>query len=127
MTSLEALQQHQRLCDELYSLALEENRFLQQHRRPAGSDLIARKRSLLASLDEALTALRSTPPGDNRSTEFKTALDHTRSRILQTLHVDRENEQLLTRYSLSKTTTTAPLGSAVPVGMLQKIDDRTGK
>jgi hypothetical protein len=127
MTSLEALQQHQRLCDELYSLALEENRFLQQHRRPPGPDLIARKRSLLASLDEALTALRSAPPGDNRSAEFKTALDDTRSRILQTLHVDRENEQLLTRYSLSKSTTTAPLGSAVPIGMLQKIYDRTGK
>jgi hypothetical protein len=126
MTSLEALQQHQRLCEELYNLALEENRFLQQHQRPAGSDLLARKRSLLSSLDEALTALRSVPPGDTRAPEFRTALDQTRSRILQTLHVDRENEQLLTRHSLSKGTG-VPTAPSVPAGMLQKIYDRSAK
>jgi len=125
MTSLEALQNHQRICDELYALALEENRFLQQHRRVPGTDLLARKRSLLDSLDEALTALRSAPPGGPRGPEFRAALDQTRSRILQTLHVDRENEQLLTRNSLSKAAGVP--ASSVPAGMLQKIYDRAGQ
>jgi hypothetical protein len=127
MTSLEALQDHQRICDELYALALEENRFLQQHRRAPGTDFLARKRSLLDSLDETLTALRSAPPGGNRGAEFRAALDQTRSRILQTLHLDRENEQLLTRHSLlTKGAGAAPVAS-VPAGMLQKIYERSGQ
>jgi hypothetical protein len=126
MTSLEALHHHQRICDELYALALEENRFLQQHRRAPGTDLLARKRSLLDSLDEALTALRTAPPGEARSAEFRAALDQTRSRILQTLHLDRENEQLLTRHSLTKAGGTAP-ATSFPSGMLQKIYERSGK
>ncbi len=126
MTSLEALQQHQQICDELYALALEENRFLQQHRRAAGPELIDRKRALLARLDAALTALRAAPAGDSRGSEFRAALDKTRSRILQILQLDRENEQLLTRHSLSGS---APVSLAVPVpaGMLQKIYEKSGK
>jgi len=51
------------------------------------------------------------------------ALDKTRSRILQILQLDRENEQLLTRFSLASgaggALNTAP--QAPPAGMLQKI------
>jgi hypothetical protein len=123
MTSLEALQQHQKICDELYELALEENRFLQQHRRAPAAELLERKRALLASLDAALTALRAPPSGDHRGPEMRGALDKTRLRILQILQLDRENEQLLTRFSLASgaggALNTAP--QAPPAGMLQKI------
>jgi hypothetical protein len=100
MTLLEALQQHQLICDELYELAQEENRFLQQNRRPAGPGILERKRGLLERLDAALSELRSVPPKDARAAQARGALDRARSRILQILQLDRENEQLLTRYSL---------------------------
>ena len=100
MTFMEALQNHQQICDELYELAQEENRFLQQHQRPAAPALLDRKRGLLARLDAALSALRGVSPKDARAPQALGALDRARSRILQILQLDRENEQLLTRFSL---------------------------
>jgi hypothetical protein len=123
MTSLEALQQHQKICDELYDLALEENRFLQQHRRAPAAALLERKRALLGRLDAALEALRSPPSGDHRGPEMRGALDKTRLRILQILQLDRENEQLLTRFSLARAggSPADAVAPAPPPGMLQKI------
>ena len=54
MTPHQALHQHQQLCDELHALALEENRFLQQHQRVPDAPLLEKKRALLARLDEWL-------------------------------------------------------------------------
>lgn len=123
MTGPEALQQHQKICDELYALALEENRFLQQNRRVPGPDLLDRKRALLERLDAALAALRAVPAGGSADPERRAALDKARSRILQILQVDRENEQLLTRYSLSRSAAGAgrPAEASPASGMLQKI------
>ncbi len=126
MTSLEALQQHQQICDELYALSLEENRFLQQHQRAPGADVTKRKQGLLERLDAALGALRTVPPGEARGPDFRVALDNARSRILQVLQLDRENEQLLTRYSLSGGPKTFH-SPAVPAGMLQKIYERSAR
>src|SRR4051812_7767239 len=118
MTSTEALLQHQQLCDELHELALAENSFLQQHRRAPDAALLDRKRTLLTRLDETLAALRTASPGKGAGP----ALEKTRSRILQVLQLDRENEQLLLRHSLTARST----GTAAPVGpsMLQKIYQR---
>ena len=125
MTSLEALQQHQKICDELYELALEENRYLQQHRSTPGGDVIERKKRLLAQLDAALAALRDPPTGESRASEMRAALDKARSRILQVLQLDRENEQLLTRFSLSRGgPAPASAAPAPPASMLQKIYSR---
>jgi len=119
MTSTEALLQHQQLCDELHELALAENSFLQQHRRAPDNALLDRKRALLARLDATLAALRTASPAKG----LNAALEKTRSRILQVLQLDRENEQLLLRYSLSSRPTAAPATSAAP-SMLQKIYQR---
>ncbi|HEX3730722.1 MAG TPA: hypothetical protein VHV47_13005 [Opitutaceae bacterium] len=125
MTSLEALQQHQKICDELYELALAENRHLQQHRGTPGPDLIERKKQLLARLDAALAALRTPPTGESRASEMRAALDKARSRVLQILQLDRENEQLLIRYSLSRgAPAPASAAPAPPASMLQKIYSR---
>ena len=59
MTPMQALQQHQELCNELHELTLEENRFLQQHRRAPDSELLERKRRMIARLDETLAALEN--------------------------------------------------------------------
>ncbi|MEO6004655.1 MAG: hypothetical protein ABIZ04_14800 [Opitutus sp.] len=120
MTPTEALQQHQQLCDDLHQCALEENRFLRQHQRPLSPELIERKRGLLGKLDESLGALRTVPAGRVREPETRDLLEHTRARILQILQLDKENEQLLLRFSLS-----GPKPAASPVSpssaLLQKI------
>ena len=122
MTPQEALQQHQQLCDELHALSLEENSFLQQHRRAPGADFAERKRGLLERLDAVLAALRTAPKGALGDTSLRTALDATRARVLQILQLERENEQLLLRVSLSGPRVT-PVNAAPPA-MLQKIYQR---
>lgn len=125
MTPSEALQQHQQLCDELHALALEENRFLQQHQRPPDAALLNKKRSLLSRLDETLTTLRSAPREGLNAPSFRLALEKTRSRILQILQLDKENEQLLLRVSLSgNRLPSPPAATAAPPSLLQKIYQR---
>lgn len=103
MTSTEALQSHLTVCDELYQLALEENRFFKQQQRVPEAALLDRKRTLLARLDESLSTLKAgaeTPPPLRKEAGRKEIIEKARDKILQILHLDRENEQLLLRYSL---------------------------
>ncbi len=124
---MEALLQHQQLCDELHELALAENSFLQQHRRTPDAALLDRKRALLDRLDQTLAALRAAGTQAQSGGSFRTALEKTRSRILQILQLDRENEQLLLRYSLSaRPATQAPAAAAPAPSLLQKIYQRHG-
>jgi hypothetical protein len=121
---MQILQKHQDLCNELHQLALEENSFLQQHRRAPDSALLEKKKSLLARLDESLAALRTVPRRGEEGAPYRTLLDKTRAKILQILQLDRENEQLLLRFSLSSATP-APSASIAPSpSMLQKIYQR---
>jgi hypothetical protein len=121
---MKVLQQHQDLCNELHQLALEENSFLQQHRRSPDAAFLEKKKALLARLDESLTALRSVPRNGEEGAPFRALLDKTRARILQILQLDKENEQLLLRFSLASAAG-APTAPAVPsASMLQKIYQR---
>jgi len=122
MTPLEALQQHLQLCDEIHALALEENRFLQQNQRAPDAPLNERKRTLIARLDETLAALRAATPDGSSHPAQRQALEKTRARILQVLQLEKENEQLLLRFSLAGNRPAAP--TAMPAGMLQKIYQR---
>lgn len=101
MTHPDPLENHRKLCDELYQLALEENRFLKEQGRPPAAEMIDRKRALLARLDESLSALRTVPRDQVASPEAHTAAEQAKARIMQFLHLDRENEQLLLRHSLA--------------------------
>ena len=122
MNQLETIQEHHRLCDEIHQCVLDENRFLRQHQRAPDAALLERKRGLLAQLDTMLTALRAVPASSARDAELRDQLERTRARILQILQLDKENEQLLLRCSLSAARPSAapdtPSGS---VSMLQKI------
>jgi len=112
------------LCDEIHQLALEENRFLKQHQRPPDAALLDRKRGLLARLDESLTAIKSgatTAPASRPDPTRKEIVEKARAKILQILHLDRENEQLLLRYSLGARASVAP---APPASQIQRIYDR---
>lgn len=124
MTPMEALQQHQELCNELHQLALEENSFLQQHRRVPDAALLDKKKGLLARLDETLAALRAVPRHSAESATFRVALDKTRARILQILQLDKENEQLLLRFSLTGASLPAPAAATPSASILQKIYQR---
>ena len=119
MTPLQALQEHRQLCDDLHELALEENRHLQQHRLPPGAGLLDRKRALLDRLNRTLAALRGAQAGVP-GTEFRTAVEQIRSRILQILQLDRENEQLLLRCSLASGRPASPAAPPAP-SLLQRI------
>lgn len=117
----QALQLHQQTCDELHELALEENRFLHQHQRAPDAAFLDRKRALLARLDESLAALRAAEKDEAQAPAVRQSLDKARARVLQILQLDKENEQLLLRHSLSAG---RPANPTVPAGLLQKIYQR---
>lgn len=127
MTSTEALQSHLTLCDELYQLALEENRFLKQQQRVPETALLDRKRALLTRLDASLNILKAgseTPPPLRSEPGRKEIIEKAKGKILQILHLDRENEQLLLRYSLgARPKATAPTVLAAP-SRLQRLYER---
>jgi hypothetical protein len=105
MTPADTLHQHQQLCDEIYQLALEENRFLKQNQRIPDAPFRERKQALLARLEISLAALKTmnvslSIEGPLDSGLEKSAVEKARARVMQILHLDRENEQLLFRYSL---------------------------
>lgn len=123
MSQTTLIQQHQALCDELHQCVLDENRFLRQHQRTPDAPLLDRKRRLLERLDASLNALRELPAASARDGEMQGLLEKTRARILQIIQLDKENEQLLLRASLSAgrpAATPAPASA----GMLQKIYSR---
>ena len=123
MSQSEAIQEHHQLCDEIHQCVLDENRFLRQQQRAPDAALLERKRTLLGRLDTTLAALRAIPAASARDPEAKAQLEKTRARILQILQLDKENEQLLLRCSLTATRPAgaAPTALAPSVTMLQKI------
>jgi len=126
MTPLETVRQHHQLCDEIHACVLAENRFLRQHGRAPDADFLARKRTLLAQLDTMLAALREVPAASASGEEARAQLEKTRGRILQILQLDRENEQLLLRSSLTAGRPAANISPAAPSAtMLQKIYARS--
>jgi hypothetical protein len=120
MTPAQALSQHQAVCDELHALALEENSFLQQHRHAPGADFMARKRTLIDRLEAVLAALRSAPKGALGESSLKSALTAAQSRVLQILQLERENEQLLLRGSLSRSGIERPTLSAATLNKIYR-------
>ncbi|WP_404424041.1 hypothetical protein [Nibricoccus sp. IMCC34717] len=122
MTPTEALQNHLSLCDELHALALEENRFLKQNQRVPDPTLLDRKRALLARLDESVEALKAV----SAQKQDKATLERAKARILQILHLDRENEQLLLRYSLGVRSPRAAAPTSPPPApsQLQRLYER---
>lgn len=124
MTHSDTLLQHHRLCDDLYQCVLDENRFLRQHQTAPGEALLARKKILLGQLDDSLKALRLLPAVPARDAAAAAQLEKTRSRILQVIQLDKENEQLLLKCSLAGHRPTAGAAPAPASALLQKIYSR---
>lgn len=119
MNTQEAIQQHKQICDRIYELALEENQFLLHQRRLPDAGFIERKRAALGQLDSALSALRQASSDGSRDPQRRSALEKTQARIMQILQIDRENEQLLMRFSLNRGRSEA--STAPETGALQRI------
>jgi hypothetical protein len=122
MTQWETLQLHQQLCDEVYQCVLEENRSLSLDALRPYPDLIERKRALLARLDKNLESLRTLPAVSARDADALSQLDKARSRILQILQMDKENERLMLRASAGGMPSGAPTPSSA---LLKKIYSRS--
>ena len=140
MTPTEALRHHQNLCDELHQLALEENRFLKQNQRVPDAALLEKKRALLVRLDESLSAIKAGNASNSATASGAPSrpdparseiIEKSRAKLLQILHLDRENEQLLLRYSLG-VRSARPVQNAAPASAapaqstthLQRLYDR---
>jgi len=123
MTPQETLQQHLQVCDELYQLAHEENRHLKQNRCAPAANLVEAKRALLARLDESLTGLRTSHGAGEGHRDTRNLVEKVRGRILQILQLDKENEQLLLRVSLTRGVEPAAVPAPAPA-LLQKIYGR---
>lgn len=100
MNTLAALEHYNSLCDELDSFMHEEN----SHLRTNGSDgsqLVDRKRGILAKVEAALNQLRAAGPV--RSAEHAASCEvrkRVMAKILKLLLLSRESEQLLLKSSL---------------------------
>lgn len=123
MTPSETINQHLSICDEIHLLSLEENRILKQQQRVPEAEFLEKKRQLLAKLETSLARLKElnislagqapTRPGID-----KALMEKARSRIIQILHLDRENEQLLLRYSMGGS---RPSVAPPPPSQLQRL------
>jgi flagellar biosynthesis/type III secretory pathway chaperone len=122
MNQWDTLRLHQELCDEVYQCVLEENRSLSLDSTRPYPDLIEKKRALLARLDKNLESLRTLPAVSSRDGEALAQLDKARSRILQILQMDKENERLMLRASAGG----VPPGAQAPSSaLLKKIYSRS--
>jgi hypothetical protein len=123
MSPSETIHQHLQICDEIHQLSLEENRLLKQQQRAPDAEFLERKRALLSSLEGSLAALKAlnislAAQAPARPGIDKALMEKARSRIMQILHLDRENEQLLFRYSMGAA---RPAATPPPPSQLQKL------
>lgn len=121
----DSLGDHLRVCDELHQLALEENRFLKQHQRVPDANLLERHQTLVGRLETSLDGLRNgdaarVPSDPALRATRATVIEQARGRLLQILHLLRENEQLVLRHSLGPVRTTSPVAPP-PASRLQKL------
>ena len=109
-----ALTAHAEICDELYELMLDENRFLKSSDRAREEVFLNRKRAMLASLTRSLDAVRERASrAGSKTPELRIAMEKVQQIILKALLLDRENEQLLLKSTLQPRPAVAA-GSARP-------------
>ena len=100
MEPRDVLVRHLQLCEEVHSLLLEENTWLKTKKTPAEGDLLERKKAVLPRLDESLDNLkRLQPECFSPFDDSKKLVNDSHAKLLQIFYIDRENEDLLLKYS----------------------------
>ena len=106
--SLEStLQAHTALCGEIYDLMIEENRHLNASGQPPTDALLERKRALLAALSPSIDSLRAAA-GSVSTPTVRACMEKAMQTILKALLLDRENEQLLLKSTITRRASIAP-------------------
>ena len=119
------LDEHAALCEQTWQLILEENRLLKTCGQPPDQSFLDRKRRLVTRLDASLSALREQgPKAKSEIPMCRSLMEKAQQIILKTLLLDRENEQLLLKCTMStRPSNKAPKPSA---NHLQKLYQRHG-
>jgi hypothetical protein len=95
------LQQHLSLCERIYDLILDENQILKTTGKSPDAPFLERKRSLLQLLDASLEKLRTGGEASEPQTQAASILiNKAQQVIMKTLLLDRENEQMLLKYTM---------------------------
>lgn len=106
------LESHLQCIDRIQHAIEEENSWLRAENAPVPNELLERKRALLPALDDALEFLRAcnAEPAGFSSGE-RNLLKQARRKMMKIFYVDRENEQLLLKCSVTAQRGPAPAQS----------------
>ena len=100
MEPREVLVRHLQLCEEVHALLLEENTWLKTKKTTPDEELLEHKKAILPRLDESLDNLkRLQPECFSPFDDSKKLVNDSHAKLLQIFYLDRENEDLLLKYS----------------------------
>jgi len=109
MVAENVLMEHLAACELTYQTMLEENRILKATAAPPEDGFLSRKRTVLAQLEGALAMLRSLGDSPTALTaQQRATIMKTQQIVLKALLLDRENEQLLLKYTAPARRAAAP-------------------
>jgi hypothetical protein len=100
MEPREVIKNHYNLCEDVYSLLLEENSWLKIEKKAPEMPFLEKKKEIVELLEASLANLKKLKP------EFFSPFDDTKklvadshAKLLQIFYLDRENEELLMKYN----------------------------
>lgn len=108
----------QTLIAQVNDIFLEENNLLKAGRLPEYTQLMNRKKELVAKLENALQSLAQMR--ENKTHTDKQELRLLQDRLMQLLMIDRENEQLLLKKSMGNFQVTSARVSSKGIENLYK-------
>lgn len=94
------LRNHLELCEQCYAILQEENAFLKHQKMPTPEYLLTRKQDLLGDLEMSNQALKQMNRSSPLSSSCKAMAQSAQKKIMKILLLDRENEQLLLKFSV---------------------------
>jgi hypothetical protein len=100
---IDLIHSHSTLCEEVYSLLLDENRILRGSGMLEDSGVLEKKRMLLKALDDSLQEMRQAARASAvaKTTVLKSVAAKAQRVLLKAMLLDKENEQLLLKHALS--------------------------
>ena len=102
MDPREVIKTHLLLCEDVYSILLEENTWLKTEKQAPTMDLLGRKQVILPQLEDSLANLKKLKPEYfSPFDDSKKLVGQSHAKLLQIFYIDRENEELLLKLSQS--------------------------
>ncbi|MBN2068970.1 MAG: hypothetical protein JW739_04970 [Opitutales bacterium] len=118
------IRRHLDLCDQVYTVLNEENRILRGTGQVPEAAFLERKRALLPQLTESvdeLKQLRASEP--HLGPILKDLVESAQKKLMKIFLLDRENEQLLLKASMPRTTQRPKLPGFGSTGIYESIRD----